>query len=236
MLHCLGLELPKRIFGHPWLLFDNDKMSKSKGNIVYADDLVKEYGVDAIRFYLLHEIPSASDGSFNNDLLIESINTNLANTLGNLVNRTIGMINKYFDGVVSKKDGDSDLDKDFISYVVGIKDIVDNKMEEIRVADSLDSIFDLYRRCNKYIDETEPWVLAKDVSKLDRLSTVLYNLVEAIRFGTVLLQAFLPDTANKIFEQLNTNYRDYSTLDKFGYYEDGNKVLKGSVLFKRIEK
>ena len=235
MLHCLDISLPDKIFGHPWLLFDNDKMSKSKGNIVYADDLVKEYGVDAVRFYLLHEIPFASDGSFNTDLLIESINTNLANTLGNLVNRTIGMINKYFDGVVSKKDADNDLDKDFICYVVNIKDIVDNKMDEIRIADAIDSIFDLYRRCNKYIDETEPWVLSKDSSKLDRLSTVLYNLVEAIRFGTVLLQAFLPDTAKNIFEQINTKFRDYSTLDKFGYYEDNNKVLKAEVLFKRIE-
>ena len=236
MLHCLNVELPHKIFGHPWLLFGDDKMSKSKGNIVYADDLVREYGVDAVRFYLLHEMPFAHDGNFTVNLLEETINSNLANVLGNLVNRTIGMVNKYFDGVVTNTKVVDDIDNDFINMAVNLKDKVDEQMEELRVADSLDSIFELYRRCNKYIDETEPWVLAKDESKLDRLNTVLYNLIEAIRFGTVLLNAYLPDTSEKIFEQLNTNYTTYDTLDKFGYYKSGNKVRKTEVLFKRIEK
>ena len=197
MLHALSLPLPKKIFGHPWLLFGNDKMSKSKGNIVYADDLVEKYGVDAIRYYLIHEMPFASDGTFTNELLIESINSNLANVLGNLVNRTIGMINKYFDGVVVDENTSEELDLELKNLVLNAKGIVDSKMGNLRIADSLDSIFDIFRRCNKYIDETMPWVLAKDDSKKDRLSTVLYNLVESIRFGTVLLQPFMPDTADK---------------------------------------
>ena len=235
MLHCLGLDLPKKIFGHPWLLFGDDKMSKSKGNIVYADDLVNEYGVDAVRFYMLHEMPFSNDGTFTYDLLNESINSNLANNLGNLVNRTIGMINKYFNGYIDNKNVDEDIDKELINMTLNLKNEVNNKMDKLRIADSLDLIFDLFRRCNKYIDETVPWVLAKDETKLDRLSTVLYNLVESIRFGTVLLQPFMPDTCDKIFKQLNTEYRDFSTLDKFGYY-DSNKVGKAEVLFKRIDK
>lgn len=235
MLHALNLELPKQIFGHPWLLYGNDKMSKSKGNIVYADDLVREFGVDAIRFYLLHEIPFSSDGTFTRDLLIESINTNLANVLGNLVNRTIGMVNKYFDGVVDNTMISEDIDKDFIDEVICSRDLVDKSMSELRVADALDNIFSIYRRCNKYIDETMPWVLDKDSAKKDRLATVLYNLVEAIRFETVLLQAFLPDTSTKIFKQLNTNITSYDSLDKFGYYESGTKLGDVYVLFKRID-
>ena len=236
MLHSLGVEMPKKIFGHPWLLFGNDKMSKSKGNIVYADDLVHEFGVDAIRFYMIHEMPFSSDGTFTRELLIDSINTNLANTLGNLVNRTIGMINKYFDGEVTNYDVIEEIDNKFKEDVLNSCKLVDDKINEFRLADSLEALFDIYRRCNKYIDETMPWALAKDESKKERLATVLYNLVEGIRIGTVLLQAFLPDTASKIFEQINTNKKDFNTLDKFGYYESGSKVGKAEVLFKRIDK
>ncbi|MEE3344226.1 MAG: methionine--tRNA ligase [Bacilli bacterium] len=236
MLYCLGLELPHKIFGHPWLLFADDKMSKSKGNIVYADDLVEKYGVDAVRFYLLHEMPFAHDGNFTISLLEESINSNLANVLGNLVNRTIGMVNKYFDGVVTNTNINENIDDELKNMAINLKDKVDKQMDELRIADSLDSIFDLFRRCNKYIDETEPWVLAKDEDKLDRLNTVLYNLIEAIRIGTVLLSAYLPGTSEKIFNQINTEYRTYDTLDKFGYYKISNTVGKAEVLFKRIEK
>ena len=235
MLHALGVELPHKIFGHPWLLFGDDKMSKSRGNIVYADDLVNEYGVDAVRYYMIHEMPFASDGTFTYDLLIESINANLANVLGNLVNRTIGMVNKYFDGVVIKTGAVEDIDNDLKELVMNTKTLVDKRMDELRVADSLDVLFEIFRRCNKYIDETMPWVLAKDESKQDRLNEVLYNLVEAIRIGTVMLQAYLPDTSAKIFEQLNTNYISFDTLDKFGYYESGTNVGVAEVLFKRIE-
>ena len=235
MLHSLGIDLPKRIFGHPWLLFSNDKMSKSKGNIVYADDLVNEFGVDAIRYYLIHEMPFASDGSFTRELLIDSINTNLANVLGNLVNRTIGMVNKYSNGIVANTGVSEDIDKDLVDLVMSTKGIVDSKMDDLRIADSLDSIFEIFRRCNKYIDETMPWVLAKDDSRKDRLYQVLYNLIESIRIGAVLLQAFLPDTSDSIFKQINTNDTTFDTLDKFGYYASGNKVGKAEVLFKRIE-
>ena len=235
MLHVLGLELPKQIFGHPWLLFGNDKMSKSKGNIVYADDLVREYGVDAVRYYLIHEMPFASDGTFTFDLLIDSINTNLANNLGNLVNRTIGMIHKYHGGVVVNTNMQEEVDFDLKNIVMACKDKVDEKMNTLRVSDSLDEVFEIFRRCNKYIDETMPWVLAKDENKFDRLKTVLYNLVESIRIGSVLLQAYLPDTAESIFQQLNTNYTTYDTLDKFGYYESGTKVGEAKVLFQRID-
>ena len=235
ILKALGEELPYQIFGHPWMLFGDDKMSKSRGNIVYADDLVNEFGVDAVRYYMLHEMPFASDGTFTRDLLIDSINSNLANVLGNLVNRTIGMTNKYFSGVVFDKGVYEDIDNELKNLVLSTKEIVDDKMSKLRVADSLDAIFDIYRRCNKYIDETMPWVLAKDEDKKDRLSTVLYNLIESIRYGTVLLQAFMPETANNIFNQINTDKTGYDTLDKFGYYRSGNSVNEASVLFKRIE-
>lgn len=235
MLHALGLELPHKIFGHPWLLFGNDKMSKSKGNIIYADDLVKEYGVDAIRYYLIHEMPFSSDGTFTKELLVESINTNLANVLGNLVNRTIGMVNKYFDGEVVMTNCHESIDDELIDLVLKTKTDVDYRMENLRIADSLDAIFEIFRRCNKYIDETMPWILAKDDEKRDRLSCVLYNLVESIRIGVVLLQAYLPDTSKRIFEQLNTDKTSFDTLDKFGYYESGTKVGKAEVLFQRID-
>ena len=236
MLHALGIEMPKHIFGHPWMLFGNDKMSKSKGNIVYADDLVNKYGTDAIRFYMVHEMPYASDGVYTEDLLVDAINTNLANTLGNLVNRTIGMINKYNDGVVENSNVTGEVDDDLINQVLNLKNVVEDNIDKFRIADSLDNILEVYRRCNKYIDETMPWVLAKDENKKERLNTVLYNLVESIRIATVLLQAYLPETSEKIFKQLNTEFTTYDTLDKFGYYVSGNKVNSPEVLFKRIEK
>ncbi len=235
ILHALGEELPHQVFGHPWLLFGSDKMSKSKGNIVYADDLVSVFGVDAIRYYMLHEMPFASDGTFTRDLLIESINSNLANNLGNLVNRTIGMAEKYFDGNITNAKVNNDVDNDLINTVLSLKDKVFDNMEKLHIADALDNIFDIYRRANKYIDETTPWALAKDEAEKARLQTVLYNLMETIRFGTVLLQAFLPDTANNIFKQINTQQVSFATLDTFGYYEDNNKTGVKEVLFNRIE-
>lgn len=234
ILKALNLDLPKKIFGHPWMLFGNDKMSKSKGNIVYADDLVREFGVDAVRYYMLHEMPFSSDGTFTRELLIESINSNLANVLGNLVNRTIAMSNKYFSGVVENKEVNEEIDRELINLVLSTKDKVDEKMNMLRIADSLDCIFDIFRRCNKYIDETTPWVLAKDKSKTDRLKTILYNLIESIRYGAVLLQAFMPDTAESIFKQINTDQNSYDTLDRFGYYKSGSIVGEAEVLFNRI--
>ena len=235
MLHCLGVELPHKIFGHPWLLFGNDKMSKSKGNIVYADDLVNEFGVDAVRYYFIHEMPFASDGTFTRDLLIESINSNLANVLGNLVNRTIGMVNKYFDGIVENKEIFGEFDDDLKQVVMSTKDILQDKMDSLRVADGLDSVFEIFRRCNKYIDETMPWVLAKEEDKKDRLSTVLYNLVESIRIGAVLLCPFMPDTSDKIFKQLNTDLAGVDSIDEFGQYKSGTKIGSADPLFMRID-
>ena len=234
-LMSLDIPLPKKVFGHPWLLTGNDKMSKSKGNIVYADDLVNKYGRDAVRFYMVHEMPYAADGVYTEDLLIETINSNLANTLGNLVNRTIGMANKYFDGIIENKNVVEEIDEYLKTEVTNLKTQVEENINKFRVADSLDNIFDVYRRCNKYIDETMPWALAKDETKQDRLSTVLYNLVESIRYATVLLQAYLPETAENIFEQLNTKLTTYETLNNFGYYESGTKLNQPEVLFQRID-
>ena len=236
MLHLLSLPLPEKIFGHPWLLFGTDKMSKSRGNIVYADDLVNEFGVDAIRFYMLHEMPFASDGNFTRELLVESINGNLANVLGNLVNRTIGMANKYFDGVIENRNIDEELDIEFKEYIISRKSVINEKMNNLRVADALEEVIDIFRRCNKYIDETMPWVLAKDEAKKDRLATVLYNLVEGIRIGTVLLSAFMPETSDKIFYQINTELKEFDTISEFGGYISGTKVNSPEVLFQRIEK
>ena len=236
MLHCLGVEMPEHIFGHPWLLFGSDKMSKSKGNIVYADDLVEKYGVDAVRFYMIHEMPYASDGTYTEDLLIDAVNTNLANVVGNLVNRTIGMANKYFDGIVSNKDVVEDIDADLIDVVISAKDKIEDNMDKFRIADSLENVLEIYRRCNKYIDETMPWVLAKDESKKDRLATVLYNIVESIRIASVYLKCYLPETAESIFNQINTELRDYDSVDSFGGYVSGTKVNEAVVLFKRIDK
>lgn len=235
MLHALGVEMPKHIFGHPWMLFGNDKMSKSKGNIVYADDLTNKYGVDAIRFYMIHEMPFASDGVYTEDLLIEAINSNLANVLGNLVNRTIGMANKYFNGVVTNTNMTEDIDNELIHEVLDLNKKIEENINIFRIADSLENIMDVYRRCNKYIDETMPWALAKDESKHDRLNTVLYNLIEAIRITTVFLQAYLPETAESIFRQLNTDIKDYESTFEFGKYQSGTKVNSPEVLFMRID-
>ena len=236
MLHALNVEMPKHIFGHPWMLFGNDKMSKSKGNIVYADDLVEKYGVDAVRFYMIHEMPFASDGVYTEDLLIDAINANLANVLGNLVNRTIGMANKYFNGVVENKHVIEDIDNDLINTVLDLRNKIEDNINKFRIADSLENLLDVYRRCNKYIDETTPWVLAKDDTKKDRLATVIYNLVESIRIATVFLQAYLPDTATNIFKQLNCDITDYNSTFEFGKYISGNIVNEPIALFMRIDK
>ena len=236
MLHALNVEMPKHIFGHPWMLFGNDKMSKSKGNIVYADDLVEKYGVDAVRFYMIHEMPFASDGVYTEDLLIDAINANLANVLGNLVNRTIGMANKYFNGVIENKNINEDIDNDLINTVLDLRNKIEDNINKFRIADSLENLLDVYRRCNKYIDETTPWVLAKDDTKKDRLATVIYNLVESIRIATVFLQAYLPDTATNIFKQINCDITDYNSTFEFGKYISGNIVNEPIALFMRIDK
>ena len=236
ILMALDLPLPKKIFGHPWMLFGNDKMSKSKGNIVYADDLVSKFGVDAVRYYMVHEMPFSSDGTFTYDLLIDRVNTDLANILGNLVNRTIGMANKYFDGVIENTNVKEEIDYNLIKEALELKEKVTQYMDVLEVSKALESIFDLLRSCNKYIDETTPWVLAKDETKKDRLKTVIYNLVESIRIATVLLQAFLPSTAESIFNQINTNFTTFDTINEFGKYESGTKVNEPQVLFMRIDK
>ncbi len=236
-LMALGEELPKQVFGHPWLLMNNDKMSKSKGNVIYADDLVDYFGVDAVRYYMLHEMPYENDGNATWELIAERSNSDLANTLGNLVNRTISMSNKYFGGVVDdKKAVDATLDEDLKNTVTASYAKVVEKMETLRVADALTEIFGIFKRCNKYIDETEPWVLAKDEAKSDRLSTVLYNLVEGIVIGASLLEPFMPETAEKIAAQLNTKLRDFDTLESFGLYESGTKVTaQPEILFARLD-
>lgn len=235
MLMALDLPMPKKIFGHPWVLFGNDKMSKSKGNILYADDLVNNFGVDAIRYYLLHEIPFASDGTITYELLIERINSDLANILGNLVNRTISMSHKYFDGIVSLPTKLEDIDNELIDLVLKTPAIVEEKMNDLKVAEAIDAIFDIFRRCNKYIDETMPWVLAKDETKQERLKTVLYNLLESIRSGAILLYPFLPDTADKIFHQLNTENRSIDSIN-FKGMDEGIKLNNPEPLFARIDK
>ncbi len=235
MLMALDLPLPKQIFGHPWILFNSDKMSKSKGNIVYADDLVHEFGVDAVRYYMLHEIPYASDGTFTYDLFIERINSDLANTLGNLVNRTLSMSKKYFDGVVTNPHVDEAIDEELKTLVLQTPKKVEEKMNDLKIADAIDLIFDLFRRCNKYIDETMPWVLAKEEEKQDRLRTVLYNLLESIRSGAILLEAYLPDTSKRIFEQLNLENKGIDSIDFKGISE-GLIINDPEVLFVRIDK
>ena len=236
MLHALGLEMPKKIFGHPWILYGQDKMSKSKGNIMYADDLVNEFGVDAVRYYLLHEIPFASDGTITYDLLIERINSDLANILGNLVNRTISMSKKYFDGVVLEPTKKESIDDELINVVLSAKEKVIEKMDNLKVAEAIDEIFEIFRRSNKYIDETMPWVLAKDESQKERLATVLYNLLEAIRQGAVLLQAFLPDTSKEILRQLNTDNHFLDSLNEYNGMDYGIKLNDPKPLFVRIDK
>ncbi len=235
MLMALDLPMPKQIFGHPWVLAGEDKMSKSKGNIVYADELVKEFGVDTVRYYLLHEIPYAQDGTFTYELLIERINSDLANVLGNLVNRTISMSYKYFDGIVHEPKCFEDIDKELIDLVLHTPEKVEKSMSELKVAEAMDAIFEIFRRSNKYIDETTPWILAKSPEQEERLKTVLYNLLESIRSGAVLLQAFLPDTANEIFEQLNTQNKYIESIN-FKGMDPGIKLNQPSPLFVRIDK
>ena len=234
-LMSLDLPLPKQIFGHPWLIMSDGKMSKSKGNVIYADDLVNEFGVDEVRYYLLHDIPFSSDGILTKELITDRINSDLANILGNLVNRTITMVNKYFNGVISNKKTNEDIDNDLINSSLSLANIVDKKMNSLHINDALDSIFEVLRKCNKYIDDTTPWILAKE-EKYDRLETVLYNLIESIRICAVLLQAFIPETSEKIFKQLNTNKKELSTIKEFNGIEDNHKLGEIEMLFKRIEK
>ena len=235
-LMALGEPLPKQVFGHPWLLAGDGKMSKSRGNVIYADDLAAFFGVDAVRYFMIHEMPYENDGSITWDLMTERVNADLANILGNLVNRTISMSNKYFGGVVENKNADEEVDEDLKKIAKETYAKVCSKMDELRAADSITEIFTLFKRCNKYIDETEPWVLAKDEAKKDRLATVLYNLTESITIGASLLWPFLPATAEKIVAQLNTSLRAYEDLDKFGLYANGTKVTdKPEILFARMD-
>ena len=235
-LMALGEPLPKQVFGHPWLIQADGKMSKSKGNVLYADELVDFFGVDAVRYFVLHEIPFDNDGVISWELLVERINSDLANTLGNLVNRTISMSNKYFDGVVADKGVTEAVDDDLKNVVTSTRARVEAKMDELRVADAITEVFALFKRCNKYIDETEPWVLAKDEAKADRLSTVLYNLVESITIGACLLESFMPNTTEAILKQLNADKIAYDDLDKFGHRENGVKVTdKPEILFQRLD-
>ena len=239
MLMALDIPLPKQVFGHPWLLQGDGKMSKSKGNVIYADDLVDLFGVDAVRYFVLHEMPFENDGVITWELLVERLNSELANTLGNLVNRTIAMSNKYFGGeVVNAGDcaDQADIDADLKAVVTGAKAKVAAKMEELRVADAITEIFTVFKRCNKYIDETMPWALAKDESKKARLQTVLYNLVEGITVGACLLEPFMPETSAKILEQINAEKREFDELDSFGKYVSGTKVTdKPEILFARLD-
>ena len=234
MLMALNLPLPKQVFGHPWVLLGNDKMSKSKGNILYADDLVKEFGVDAIRYYLLHEIPYSNDGSITYELIIDRINSDLANILGNLVNRTISMCQKYFNGIVYEPTTYTELDLELRDMVMSLPNKVKAKMDDLRVAEAIDEIFEVLRRCNKYIDETTPWILAKEQNE-ERLKTVLYTLLESIRSCAVMLQPFLPDTADEIFKQLNTENRYIDSIN-FKGMDPLIKLNEPTPLFLRIDK
>ena len=236
MLMALDIPLPKQVFGHPWLLVGEGKMSKSKGNVIYADDLVDYFGVDAVRYFVLHEMPFDNDGSITWELMVERMNSDLANILGNLVNRTISMTNKYFGGVVTNPGVNEPVDEELKRVALETPVKAAAKMDKLRVADAITEIFTLFRRCNKYIDETEPWNLAKDEAKKDRLATVLYNLFEGIRIGAVCLEAFLPSTSRKILDQIGTQQRDFLELDTFGRMEEGVKVVeKPEILFARID-
>ena len=236
MLMALDIPLPKQIFGHPWLLQGDGKMSKSKGNVIYADDLAGLFGVDAVRYFVLHEMPFENDGTITWELMVERMNSDLANTLGNLVNRTISMSNKYFDGVVNNKGVDEEIDAEFKQTILETPVKAAEKMEKLRVADAITEIFTLFKRCNKYIDETMPWALAKDEAKQDRLATVLYNLIEGITIGASLLEPFMPETSKKILEQINAEARAFDDMKEFGKYPSGNKVTeKSEILFARLD-
>ena len=235
-LMALGEELPEQVFGHPWLLQGGEKMSKTKGNVIYADDMADLFGVDAVRYFVLHDMPFENDGVITWELVIERLNSDLANTMGNLVKRTISMTNKYFGGVVENKNVAEEVDADLKAVCTGAYDKVEKDMDELRVADALKDIFAVFKRLNKYIDETEPWALAKDEAKSDRLATVLYNLTEGINMGASLLAPFMPDTAEKIASQLNTSLRAFDTLGEFGQYPSGNKVTEDpEILFARLD-
>ena len=235
-LMALDLPLPKQVFGHPWLLQGGDKMSKSKGNVIYADDMVDLFGVDATRYFVLHEMPFENDGVITWELVVERFNSDLANILGNLVNRTVSMSNKYFGGVVRSTGVTEDVDEDLKAVVTGARDRVAQKMKDLRVADAISEVFGVFRRCNKYIDETAPWVLAKDEAKSDRLAEVLYNLAESITVGASLLYSFLPETAEKIVAQLHTQLRGFEELNQFGLYENSTKVTgTPEILFARLD-
>ena len=235
-LMALDLPLPKQVFGHPWLLQGGDKMSKSKGNVIYADDMVVLFGVDATRYFVLHEMPFENDGVITWELVVERFNSDLANILGNLVNRTVSMSNKYFSGVVRSTGVTEEVDEDLKAVVTGARDRVAQKMKDLRVADAISEVFGVFRRCNKYIDETAPWVLAKDEAKSDRLAEVLYNLAESITVGASLLYSFLPETAEKIVAQLHTQLRGFEELNQFGLYENGTKVTETpEILFARLD-
>ena len=236
MLMALGVPLPKQIFGHPWLIQNDGKMSKSKGNVMYADDMVRLFGVDAVRFFVLHEMPFENDGIISWELVVERINSELANTLGNLVNRTISMSNKYFGGVVTNTGVNEEVDEDLKNVVLNCRIKVAECMDKLKVADAISEIFTLFKRCNKYIDETMPWALAKDETKQDRLNTVLYNLVESIVIGATLLEPYMPDTSIKILNQLNATKRKVTELGRFGMYPSGNKVTETpEILFARLD-
>lgn len=236
MLMALDIPLPKQVFGHPWLLVGEGKMSKSKGNVIYADDLVKLFGVDAVRYLMLHEMPFAQDGTLTYDIMVERINSDLANILGNLVNRTLAMTNKYNGGVVTNPKVSGEFDQELIDLALSTPKKVSEHMDRLRVQDSIDDIFDLLKRCNKYIDETSPWALAKDEANKDRLNTVLYNLLESIRISAVLLEAYIPDTSEAILDQLNTQKRDFKSITEFGQLEEGTKITdKPTILFARLD-
>jgi len=235
MLMALDVPLPKKVFGHPWLLIGDGKMSKSKGNVIYAEDLVKYFGVDAVRYFCLHEMPFAQDGTITWELMIERTNSDLANVLGNLVNRTISMSNKYFKGAVENTNCKEAVDDELINLALDTPKRVEAKMDAMRIGDALDEIFTLLKRCNKYIDETTPWVLGKDESKKERLATVMYNLLESIRFAAVLLQPFLPETAEKILNMLNTHERSLESLETFGNFNSNKVIEKPTILFARID-
>ena len=234
-LWSLDLDLPLKIFGHPWLLSNNDKIGKSRGNAIYADELAETYGVDAVRYYVLHETPFANDGNITIDLLEERFNSDLANILGNLVNRTIAMSKKYFDSKVENTSCNESVDDDLINYAKSLKSLVDSKMDELKISEAIECIFELLRKCNKYIDDTTPWILAKDESKLPRLKTVLYNLLECIRISSILLEPFMPQTSEKILKMLNTKNTSFDTLE-FGNLENGITLNEAEVLFARINK